>query len=106
MAAGIILIPGLEISRHEPYGHHNAIFLTDTSAFPFWDNNATAATDTLASYRTAAHQGAFIFWNHPWAMPPLWKSDKVSVWTASQDTIYGNGWLGGIEVVNGKRYEF
>jgi 3',5'-nucleoside bisphosphate phosphatase len=104
-AAGIILIPGLEISRHEPYGHHNAIFLTDTSAFPFWDNNATAATDTLASYRKAAHQGAFIFWNHPWAMPPLWKSDKVSAWTAAQDTIYGNGWLGGIEVVNGKRYD-
>ena len=104
-AAGIILIPGLEISRHEPHGHHNAIFLTDISAFPFWDNNETAATDTLASYRTAARQGAFLFWNHPWAMPPLWKSDRVSVWTAAQDTIYNNNWLGGIEVVNGKRYD-
>ena len=103
--AGIILIPGLEISRHEPYGHHNAIFLTDMTAFPFWDNNATAATDTLASYRIAAHQGAFIFWNHPWSMPPLWKSDKESVWTAAQDTIYSNGWLGGIEIVNGNRYD-
>ncbi len=104
-AAGIILIPGLEISRHEPYGHHNAIFLTDISAFAFWDNNAKAPLDTLASYRMAASQKAFLFWNHPWAMPPLWKPDKVSVWTAAQDTIYGNGWLGGIEVVNGKRYD-
>jgi len=104
-AAGIILIPGLEISRHEPYGHHNAIFLTDIAAFPFWDNNAKTAADTLASYRLAASQGAFIFWNHPWAMPPLWKTDKKSEWTAVQDTIYGNGWLGGIEVVNGRRYD-
>lgn len=104
-AAGIILIPGLEISRHEPYGHHNAIFLTDISAFPFWDNNAKAPLDTLASYRMAARQGAFLFWNHPWAMPPLWKPDKVSTWTAAQDTIYGNGWLGGIEIVNGRTYD-
>ena len=38
-------------------------------------------------------------------MPPFWKPDKASEWTAAQDTIYGNGWLGGIEVVNGRRYD-
>lgn len=102
--AGILIIPGLEISRWEPYGHHNAIFLTDIAAFPFWDNNAKAQTDTLASYRIAASQGAFLFWNHPWTMPPFWRSDKTTTWTAAQDSIYGNGWLGGIEIVNGKTY--
>ncbi len=104
-AAGILLIPGLEISRHEPYGHHNAIFLTDISAFPFWENNSKAVLDTLGSYRIAARQGAFLFWNHPWTMPPFWRSGEGSVWTAAQDTIYGNGWLGGIEIVNGRHYD-
>ncbi len=103
-AAGIILIPGLEISRNEPYGHHNAIFVTDLGAYPFWDNNAAAPVDTLANYRTAAKQGAFLFWNHPWAMPPLWGVGRPATWTAAQDTMYANGWLGGIEVVNGDTY--
>ncbi len=104
-AAGIILIPGIEISRHEPYGHHNAIFVTELGAFKFWENNAAAPLDTLEAYQTAAGQGAFMFWNHPWAMPPLWEPDRESEWTAAQDLIYGNGWLGGIEIVNGKTYD-
>ena len=100
-AAGIILIPAVEISRYEPVGHHNAIFVTDISAFKFWENKATAPADTLEAHRTAAGQGAFIFWNHPgWKQP-----DKKGVWTVAQDTIHGNGWLGGIEVVNGHGYD-
>ena len=100
-AAGIILIPGMEISRSEPFGHHNAIFVNDFGAFNFWNKNATAPADTLKAHRTASNQGAFIFWNHPgWKQP-----DRLGIWTAAQDTIYGNGWLGGIEVVNGRRYD-
>jgi 3',5'-nucleoside bisphosphate phosphatase len=100
-AASIILIPGIEISRSEPFGHHNAIFVSDFGAFDFWEKNAAAPADTLKNHRTASNQGAFIFWNHPgWKQP-----DRRGVWTYAQDTINGNGWLGGIEVVNGGRYD-
>ncbi|MFC1550998.1 Sb-PDE family phosphodiesterase [Candidatus Latescibacterota bacterium] len=100
-AAGIILIPGIEISRSEPFGHHNAIFVNDFGAFEFWKKNAAAPADTLKNHRTASNQGAFMFWNHPgWKQP-----GRRSVWTYAQDTISGNGWLGGIEVVNGGRYD-
>jgi len=86
---GIILIPAGEITRAEPQGHHNALFLDDIAA--------PAVPDSMEAIRVAASMGAFIFWNHPgWKRP-----GRKAVWTAPQDTVFTNGWLKGIEVVNG-----
>lgn len=88
----ILLVPGGEITRNEPQGHHNAIFLTDIGA--------VSVPDSVESIRVAASQGAFIFWNHPgWKNP-----GKRAIWSAAQDTIFNNGLLNGIEVVNGHDY--
>ncbi|MBN1294753.1 MAG: histidinol-phosphatase [Candidatus Latescibacteria bacterium] len=88
----LIIIKGTEITRAEPMGHHNALFLSDV--------NLVDTPDSLDAIKAAAEQGAFIFWNHPgWKRP-----DGRAVWSPAQVEIFGNGWLHGIEVVNGFDY--
>ncbi|MFC1607695.1 Sb-PDE family phosphodiesterase [Candidatus Latescibacterota bacterium] len=90
---GIMLIRGTEITRGEPGGHHNAIFITDVTPL--------AVPDSVKSMQIAADQGAFIFWNHPgWKRP-----DRLGVWEPIQEKTYGMGLMHGVEVVNGRRYD-
>ena len=90
---GIMLIHGTEITRGEPGGHHNAIFITDATPL--------AVPDSVESLQIAADQGAFIFWNHPgWKRP-----DGLGVWGSIQDKTYGMGLMHGVEVVNGRNYD-
>lgn len=90
---GIILISGAEITRGEPPGHLNALFLTNTAALD--------QKDYRAALSNAFHQGAFIFWNHPgWKQPA-----RKSVWYAEQEEFYTRGWLRGIEVINQTIYD-
>ncbi len=90
---GILLISGAEITRGEPPGHLNALFLTNVSALNM--------KDYRVALKNAFDQGAFIFWNHPgWKQP-----DNKSVWYAEQGEFYTNGWLRGIEIVNGPDYD-
>jgi hypothetical protein len=90
---GLIVIRAAEISNGEPPGHLNALFLTDVSALAD-PNPSTAVSNAFA-------QGAFLFWNHPGWM----QEDKKSVWYADQEAFYTNGWLQGIEIVNGRDYD-
>ncbi len=95
MAEGLdlILIQGAEITRGEPPGHLNAIFLRDVPAL-----QTEKVEDAV---QAAVSQGAFVFWNHPgWKQP-----QQKSVWYDQQDHFYRNGWLQGIEVVNGDDYD-
>jgi hypothetical protein len=86
---GLILIKGAEITRGEPMGHFNAIFLKDVKPLNI--------TDSIKALELAFKQGAFIFRNHP-----QWKEKPgVPVWQAVHDTILKNGWMHGVEVVNG-----
>lgn len=90
---GIIVIRGAEITRGEPPGHLNALFLKniDPLRTPRVEDAIKAAVD----------QGAFVFWNHPgWQQPA-----RKSVWYAQQGEFYDKGWLKGIEVVNGNTYD-
>ena len=88
----IILIRGTEITRAEPMGHHNALFIDDV--------NPLALPDSVASVRAAVEQGAFIHWNHPG-----WKNQGGrAYWTEIQDTLFDSGLLHGIEVVNSLSY--
>lgn len=90
---GLILIKGTEVTRAEPFGHHNAIFITDTEALAY--------PDSMEVLKTAKEQDGFVFWNHPgWKQP-----DKKGVWTVLQDEVYNSECLDGIEVVNDRTYD-
>lgn len=90
---GIMLIRGGEITRPEPPGHMNAIFLTDVDPLDTADNEEAV--------RRAVEQGGFVFWNHPgWKQP-----GRHSIWYDEQEVFFQRGHLSGIEVVNGRRYD-
>jgi len=90
---GLLTIRAADITRGEPPGHWNALFLTNVAALTqtnYWD-----------AVRNAIDQGAFLFWNHPgWKQP-----EGKSVWYDEQQKALTNGWLRGIEVVNGTDYD-
>lgn len=90
---GIILVRAAEITRGEPPGHLNALFLTNVSELN--------QTNYRVALSNAFAQGAFIFWNHPgWKQP-----EGKSVWYEEQGEFYNNGWLKGVEIVNGDDYD-
>ncbi len=92
--AGVILIPGAEISRSMPPGHLNAIFVQDA--------NALAKEGWKDAVAEAVNQGALIFYNHPG-----WESqqpDRVPKWYPEHAYLHDNGWLAGVEVVNSTEY--
>jgi len=88
----LIFIKGSEITRGEPPGHLNAIFLKDS--------NPLDTKDYRDAVKLAVEQGAFVFWNHPgWKQPNL-----KAVFYKEQNELYKKGWLHGMEVVNGDEY--
>ncbi len=90
---GIVVIRGAEITRGEPPGHLNALFLTNVAALD--------QKDYRVALSNAFAQGAFIFWNHPgWQQP-----EHKAVWYAEQGEFLAKGWLRGLEIVNGATYE-
>lgn len=90
---GVLAISGAEITRGEPPGHTVALFLTNVAALN--------QEDYRVATRKAADQGAFLFWAHPgWKQP-----DQKSVWYAERGEMLSNGWLHGIEIVNGNDYD-
>jgi hypothetical protein len=90
---GLICIRGAEITRGEPPGHWNALFLKDAAPLK--------TTNYLDALKAAIDQGAFVFWNHPG-----WKqADGKSVWYAEQEEVFQKGWLHGLEIVNGPEYD-
>ena len=90
---GLLVIRAGEITRGEPPGHLNALFLTNIAAL--------RTKDYRDAVKAAIDQGAFVFWNHPgWKQP-----NHKAVWYAEQGDFYQKGWLRGIEIVNGPDYE-
>ena len=121
----LIVISGSEITRENPIGHMNAIFIEDSNKLMSLDKSKIAEADKLVEQRkdeVAVHggidmanhlalaslwpvanavnkaneQGGFVFWNHP--------TYKVNngIATLSKEHIefIKNGTLHGIEVVN------
>ena len=90
---GIILIRGSEITRSMPPGHHNAIFLTNSDELD--------KPDVMDAFRAAKAQGAFIFWNHPgWVA----QQPDTTLWFDEHTKLLEQGFMHGIEVVNGEYY--
>ena len=82
---GIILIPGIEITKGE--WHFNALFVTDF--------NATKKLEVREALREARRQDAFVFWNHPgWKRPEQWFPEIAP--------LYEEGLFQGFELVNGR----
>ena len=87
---GLLVINGSEITRDEPIGHSNAIFVQDVN--PLLTEEATAA------FEEAKKQGAFVFWNHP-----AWHAQSPTgnpILSEFQRDRIKNGELHGIEVIN------
>jgi len=90
---GIILIKGSEITRGMPPGHHNALFLTDSEPLE--------QKDYMDAFREAKKQNAFIFWNHPG-----WDAQQpdTTLWWPEHTKLMEQGFMMGMEVVNGNEY--
>ena len=90
---GIILIRGSEITRAMPPGHHNAIFLSNSDELD--------KPNYMDAFRSAKSQNAFIFWNHPgWVA----QQPDTTLWWSEHTQLLEQGFMHGIEVVNGSYY--
>lgn len=90
----LIVIRGSEITRKMPPGHANAIFIKDA--------NKLVMDDSVAVFKEAHEQGAFIFWNHPnWVAQ---NTDGMAKLTKMHEKLIKQGYLNGIEVVNELTY--
>ncbi len=107
---GLLVVKGVEITRAKPFGHMNALFLSDCSVFSenryLKDENGKYLTDkegrkinneeTLAADLAAAEkQGAFILWNHPG-----WPDKKCTMYPVQKKMIE-EGRIHGVELFNG-----
>lgn len=90
----LIIVKGSEITRKMPPGHNNAIFISDP--------NKLLIDDSIAVFREAKKQGAFIFWNHPnWIAQ---RKDGMATVTDVHKLLIREKLLDGIEVVNDQTY--
>ena len=107
----LIIIPGSEITRLEPIGHMNAVFIQDANALAQfapptepYDPRAYAVAagewPVTEALLEAERQGAFVFWNHAWWKQP----NQISVMTDFHRDAIASGRLHGIEIANGDAY--
>lgn len=90
----LLIVRGSEITRKMPPGHSNALFISDA--------NKLLVDDSLAVFREAKKQGAFIFWNHPnWTSQ---RKDGIATLTDMHKLLIKEKLLDGIEVVNDVTY--
>lgn len=88
--SNILVIPGGEITRSKPFGHVNALFVSDA--------NKLNVKDPLEAVDNALEQGAFIMWNHPG-----WPNDTCTMYDVHEKMIRENK-IHGVELVNGWEY--
>ncbi len=90
----LLIVRGSEITRKMPPGHNNAVFITDA--------NKLLVDDSVAVFREAKKQGAFVFWNHPnWTSQ---RKDGMATLTDMHKLLIREKLLDGIEVVNDNTY--
>lgn len=91
---GLLIVHGSEITRSEPIGHSNAIFIEDA--------NLILREKPENAFAAAKKQDAFVFWNHP-----AWHAQSPTgtpVLSDFQKARIKNGELHGIEVINSVDY--
>jgi len=87
---GLLLVKGGEITKKQPYGHYNALFLKDV--------NQIDVEDPFTAIENAVKQGAFIQWNHP-----EWNTATRTNFEF-QKKLLEKGYLHGIEISNGSEW--
>jgi hypothetical protein len=110
----LIVISGSEITRREPAGHMNAVFVQDANALLQVGTPPADPGDTLGHFlaasewppeqavMTANTQGAFVFWNHPYYTRIY--PNAIARMTDFHRALVEKGQLHGIEVANGNTY--
>ncbi len=90
---GIVLIPGIEITRNMPPGHLNAIFVKNA--------NLLEREDWYEACVEAKEQGAFVFWNHPG-----WETQQPegTKWWPEHTRLVQAGILKGVEIYCNQEY--
>lgn len=87
----LIIIKGAEVTRDQPYGHINAVFLDDA--------NALLVSDPRKAIEAARKQDAFVFVNHLNWLPQA--PDGIARLSDYHKQLVADGLLQGIEVANG-----
>lgn len=82
----LIIIPGTEITRSKPFGHMNALFVSDA--------DKAETKDQMDALEAMLKQGAYILWNHPG-----WPDDKCTMYPLHEELI-AQGKIHGVEVFN------
>lgn len=112
-ATDLIIIAGSEITRDQPVGHINALFVRDANALVRWPRGleagdvrahyeAAKAFDAAPILREARTQDAFVFINHPhWTAQ---RSNGMAALTPFHQSMIKEGLIQGIEVANGADY--
>jgi hypothetical protein len=110
--ADLILIAGSEITRRAPYGHMNAVFISDANALfrppatlpepyvPLTYARAAGEWPAEEAVSAANDQGGFVFWNHAWTAFPNRMTEMTDFHRAAAE----GGQLHGIEIANGQSY--
>jgi len=109
----LIVIAGSEITRKDPIGHINAIFIEDANKLLRFgdpeDSSDTQANTIQATQwpaqeavENADTQDAFVFWNHPWFSEQ--KPDGMPVLKEFHTHNIKQGLIHGIEIANGEYY--
>lgn len=86
----IIVIHGIEITRSKPFGHMNALFITDAEKM-----KVASAEESLEQ---ALKQNAFVMWNHPG-----WPNDTTTLYPIHKKLIAQKK-IHGVEVLNHAEY--
>lgn len=108
----VLVIPGIEISPRVPPYHHNALFVRDLDDFSYDYMKDTQQTfvmkdtikreELMAPFLQVQEQDGFVMYNHPsynW-----WDRKEKILFTDFHEELLEKGILGGVEVVNGNRY--
>lgn len=106
---GMVVIPGVEITRAKPFGHMNALFVKDASVISeeryVANPDGTLKEDELgrkvnnletlkSDVDAVVAQGAFIQWNHPG-----WPDKKTEIFDVQKEMI-AKGQIHAMEICN------
>jgi predicted metal-dependent phosphoesterase TrpH len=106
---GMIVIPGVEITRAKPFGHMNFLFVKDANVFSedryLTDKHGEYLTDELGrkinndetlheDIAAALEQDCFIQWNHPG-----WPDRKCDMYDIHKDML-AKGQIHAVEICN------
>ena len=110
---GLLVIPGLEITRAKPFGHMNALFVSDCNVIDknryMVDKKGNLLRDKdgnripnrateMKDFEAVEAQGAFIIWNHPG-----WPDKKSTLYPLHKELIE-KGRIHAVELYNGREW--